>query len=63
MHSRKITINYENYQQKRRQANRICRRKEKQMIQKQLEETEKCNKQNEDFNQERLDVKAKMAEY
>jgi hypothetical protein len=40
------TINYENYQEKRRQANRICRRK-KEMIQKQLEENIKFNKQNE----------------
>jgi hypothetical protein len=58
------TINYKNYQEKRRQANRICRRKKKEMIQKQLEEYEKFNKKKEgnstkqqiskkeDFNQE-----------
>jgi hypothetical protein len=43
---RETTVNYENYQEKRRQANRIDRRKKKEMIQKQLEENEKYNKQN-----------------
>jgi hypothetical protein len=43
---RETRINYENYQEKRRQANRTCRRKKK-IIQKQLEKIKKCNKQNE----------------
>jgi hypothetical protein len=44
MIQRKTTINYENYQEKIRQANRICRRKKKEMIQTQLEEIGKHNK-------------------
>jgi hypothetical protein len=46
MIQRETRINYENYQEKRRQANRICRRK-KEIIQKQVVEIEKSNKQNE----------------
>jgi hypothetical protein len=47
MIKRETRISCENYQDKRMQANRICRRKKKEMIQKQLEEIEKFNKQNE----------------
>jgi hypothetical protein len=48
MIQRETRINYENYQEKRGQANRICRRrKNKEMIQKQVEKIEKFNKQNE----------------
>jgi hypothetical protein len=47
MIQREARTNYENYQEKRRQAYRICRRKKKEMIQKQVEELEKFNKPNE----------------
>jgi hypothetical protein len=46
MIQRETAINYENHQEKRRQANRICRRKKKEIIQKQLEEIGKNNKIN-----------------
>jgi hypothetical protein len=50
MIQRETRINYENYQEKRRQANRICWRKEEEMIQKQLEEIEKFNKKMKEGN-------------
>jgi hypothetical protein len=37
MIQREPRINYENYQEKRSQENRICRRKEEEMTQKQLQ--------------------------
>jgi hypothetical protein len=47
MIQRETRMNTENYQEKRRQANRICRRRKKEMIQKQLEEIQQFNQQNE----------------
>jgi hypothetical protein len=47
MIQRKPTINYETYQETTRQANMICRRNKKEMIQKELEESEKYNEHNE----------------
>jgi hypothetical protein len=41
MIQRETRMDYENYQEERRKANRVCRKKKKEMIQKQPEEIEK----------------------